>query len=305
MLAGQPVQQETLSINAAQQQQPLPLTLPDLPLIKPLAGSSAPAAWQQKRSGDLLVNAETLQLLHYYLASVGELSEAEAQALINRSIAQQLTEPARSQALDLVAAFMRLRTALQDDVASGHAPGAVGEQLQWLQQRREQYLGEYAAALFGAEMAVQQLDHQRQQLLIDNTLSGQERLQQLQHLNAQLPAEISSARYRANAPSRVYQQVLAIRQGDGDLAIQQQTIQALREKHFGAAAMQRLAALDNRKMQWQQRLANYQQLRQALLADNTGLTDWQRQQQLNQLLNQHFQASEQLRVEILSASHFP
>jgi lipase chaperone LimK len=75
-------------------------------------------------------------------------------------------------------------------------------------------------------------------------------------------------------------------------------IRALREQRVGAAAAERLDALDRERAQWQQRLDDYGHARQTI-EDNPTLSPDARVQALEALRAERFTAQERLRVEAL------
>jgi len=89
-----------------------------------------------------------------------------------------------------------------------------------------------------------------------------------------------------------------------ELGADQAEIQTRREETFGEAAAERLAELDRRRAQWDERVALYRAERDALEAgadrDEAGSeADWEAE--LSRLRSRHFEGPELVRIRALDA----
>jgi lipase chaperone LimK len=78
-------------------------------------------------------------------------------------------------------------------------------------------------------------------------------------------------------------------------------IRKLREETVGPEAAARLAALDERRAEWQRRLDDFRTARQAIESDAT-LDAAERDRRIQELLTERFTPAERLRVQELGAT---
>ncbi|HEY0193784.1 MAG TPA: lipase secretion chaperone, partial [Kofleriaceae bacterium] len=153
-------------------------------------------------------------------------------------------------------------------------------------------------AFFADEEAALRNAVARRDVLQDKALTEAERQAKLAALEAQLPAADRAARAAATAPIDQMARDAELRaQGASEAAIA-----AARAAKLGPEAAQRLAALDQARAAWDDRLAAFRAARAALLADGS-LSDDERQARVAALLASSFTPQEQLRVAAIE--HLP
>ena len=255
-----------------------------------LRGSEADGEIALGADGQLRLDAELLRRFDYYLSLSGEFSLAEIRRLLEADLRDGHGHAVADAAL---AAFDRY-LGLRDALASAHLPDDPGQRLALLQRLQEAWFGTDAAALFGEENAALADTIARRAMQNDPELGDAERAEQLAELDARRSPFERESRQEADAARLVEEQTRQFEQLDMDDAARHAERAAL----WGEEAAERLAALDQQRADWDQRLGDYAAARQRIL-DNTALDGAARQRALIRLRESGFDASEQLRVEAL------
>src|SRR5690606_17270651 len=146
-------------------------------------------------------------------------------------------------------------------------------------------------AFFGQEEAYNQFTLQRLAIRHDQSLSDREKAEALDRLRAGLPEELQEL-VVPQLQTELRQQSAALQaQGASPAQIQQ-----LRLQLVGAEATARLEALDQRRQQWQQRLADYRR-EKARIQANSGLSDEDRRAAIARLAEERVDERERLRLD--------
>ncbi|MGO1001751.1 lipase secretion chaperone [Lysobacter sp. CA196] len=235
---------------------------------------------------------ELRRLFDYFLSRTGEQTpEAIRVALI-----AHLQPRLAADALATVVAWFDAYVALErDSVIAGHEAGDMEAAVARVRSLRRARLGaELAQAWYGEEERAYDDALARRRLLADRSLDEAMRARRLAELDARLDPQRQALQAQSQELESAVQQSRDFESGQVDAA----TRYAEREALFGREAAQRLAQLDTRKAQWQDRLRRYAAQRQRLLAD-TALSDSQRRQRMASLL-QGFDANERRRVDMLT-----
>ena len=244
--------------------------------------------------GHLVVTPGARRFFDYFLSAAGEESPEQIRARIVAEIEKRLPPLGAHEAIALLDRYLAYRDRVRE-LAEAGTPEDLEQRLDQLHQIRAQILGDAdAAAMFGDEEKVQRLDIERRQVLSDGSLSPDQRQRRLDALDQQLPADVKEARDQALAPLNLARQERGLR-ADGASAAD---IRALRQQEFGAAAADRLEALDRQQAEWQQRMQDYRTARRAIDSDSS-LTLEARADAIAGLRAQRFDAQEQIRVEAL------
>jgi lipase chaperone LimK len=165
------------------------------------------AAVDQLRSrpdGRLQVSASTRDVLDTFLAEHPRASPETLAAQFKQAASAHLSEPALSEAADLITRYAAYQTALKAEQAQPVAAPAVEPELAGilrLQQAsalREQFLGnEFKEGLYGQEEQMQRYLLARQQILSVQGWSEQQRDEELAALDREYPrAVVEAARKR-------------------------------------------------------------------------------------------------------------
>ena len=198
----------------------------------------------------------------------------------------QLPTPGRGQAMSILDRWLDYRRALADydeRAARSLATMTVDDlqqRLEWTERLRRQYFKpEEVTAFFADDESLDRYllaRRQHQAGLADEA----EVEQALQRLSPQLRQQRQQSRLLLNA------EVAGV--GGDSASLRQQRIE-----QFGEEAASRLASLDQRQQDWQQRLQGYQRF-EASLSEHQSADD--RQRQLQGYLETHFSAAEKQRI---------
>lgn len=263
-----------------------------------LQGASHGVVLRMDAQGNLILQADLLHLFDFYLAGREEEGLDKVLTRIHRDLAAQLREPALDQARDLLRRYVDYRIALQDlpEVDASLDAGALRQRLDALNAARRQYFSaEEYALFFDSENAEDEYMVQRLALIQQSGLSDEQRTQALTELELQLPEAVRAAR----SESTRYGELYAATQDLQEQGASAEEIRQLREQSLGSAAADALADLDRQQAAWQQRLSNYAIERNRLR--ESGLSDRQLQDAINELQTSRFDELERLRVRALDA----
>lgn len=261
------------------------------PLARSLGGTEVDGALRVDGEGHLVPEPDTLALFDYFLSASGEEPPAVIRRRILDRIHDELGEPAAAEAQALLDRYLGFREALRALVTSSEVPRDLERRWQWLRELRRAHFGAATAeALFGREEDRVRVDLERRRVAMDAGLTPAERSSRLEALEAELPEDVRQARRRARAPAASHREVLALRAAGGSDA----EVFRARERAFGSAAAERLAALDVRRASWDARLAHYRAERREL-HEGKGAEP----AELDRLRARHFEAHELARVRAL------
>jgi len=278
-----------------------PATPPDLvaeaeaPLPRSLAGTRVDGDLQLDAQGRFAPGPEALVLFDYFLSATGEEPDERIHARIVAEIRRRLPPDAAHDAEALLERYLAYREAARALFADGELASAdVERRFQRIRElRREVFGAERAAALFGEEERVTLVDLERQRVQQQAGLDPAERARRLAALDDQLPESVREARREALVAVELRAAEAALRAAGAGPA----EIQAEREHRVGPEAAARLAALDERRAAWDERVAAYRGARDALRAEGLAGDDYTKA--LSELREQRFAGAERLRIEAL------
>lgn len=261
-----------------------------------LAGTNVDGGFVVDEHGRFVPTRDALDVFDYYLAASGEEPPEVLRARIEAHIGEQLGGEAARDARALLDTYLGFREALRALTEAGAPPHDLERRLQWVRELRRRHFGaDTAETLFGDEERALSVDLERRRVHADPTLDEAERAERLAALEAELPPGVRAARTAARAPTRMHREIEAMRAAGSSDA----EIFAAREAEFGAAAAERLAALDAERAAWRARLDDYLQARDALLSEAEGDNDEERAAAVDALRRERFDEQERLRVKAL------
>lgn len=267
---------------------------PVSPEMTSLRGTAVDGEVHTDDQDHLVVSRGLRRFFDYILTTSGEVSVAQLRGAVAAG-GEHL--PASAQT-ELLAAFDRYQAyrkhahlALGGEVP-GHDIAALSTTLDTLHALRVDRLGpKMAEAFFGPEEAVQRVDLRRGEILSDPTLTVEARAAALEAAEAGLPESVRAARKASLRLQRLSQQTTQLREAGAS----PESVHAFREAELGTEAANRLAALDQRRAQWQARLKAFEHARDQILS-TPDLTPEARNASVQELLIQEFSAPEQVRV---------
>ncbi|WP_052471996.1 lipase secretion chaperone [Marinobacter similis] len=165
-----------------------------------LVGTSVPAGWNQVDSvGDLIPTPALRQLFEYYLSALGEESLEQLVARIGQTLLA-LQEPARTQALDTLRAYLDYKLAISD-LEAGYGGGTeldavqMQQRMQEIQALRRAWLDSATAdAFFAQDEAIDRFQIEKLRISRDPSLTGDQREVALAQAEDALPASLRQAR---------------------------------------------------------------------------------------------------------------
>ncbi|SDU31158.1 lipase secretion chaperone [Halopseudomonas salegens] len=273
-------------------QAPVPEALP-----ASLRDTEVDGQLQVDAQGNLLITDQLRHLFDYFLATVGEVSQEQAEAKIRAYLRQNLAQPAQTQALDLLDDYLAYLHAVVD-LESAYPRAADLDAL----LAREDAVQRLRASIFSAEahaafFAKEELYHrftlQRMQVMQDATLDAVERGERIEALRDDLPDALRELLLpQLHADLRQQSQALLAAGGSSD------ELRNLRMELVGPQATERLEALDSQRADWQQRLDSFASEREQIM-QHPGLAPTDQTAMLDELLARNFAEHEQLRVRAL------
>jgi lipase chaperone LimK len=235
------------------------------PFAPSLQGTRPDGAVRVAPDDSVVAAAQLIELVDYYLSTVGENSPAAVRAEIERELDRTLRPPAAAAAKRVLARYIAYRQALAaletDAKLSGPDAAALKRRLAALHGLRAQYFSQREiAAIFGREDAANADALARMEIRDDRTLTAQQKRERLAALDASLPAAVRAAREAPLRIVRVQEEAERLRaSGAGD-----DDVFRLRADAFGADAAGRLAAVDREEAEWKRRIDTYLAARRGL-----------------------------------------
>lgn len=271
----------------------LPESLPDS-----LAGTSVPAGWARVDStGALIPTPELRQMFEYYLSALGEESLQQLVTRIENTLAT-LDEPARSQALETLGAYLDYKLAVSDleeayRGAGQLTPAQVQQRMDKVHALRRTWLDNTTAeAFFAQDEAIDRFQMEQMRITQNASLTDEQRQAAITRAESALPEPIREAREQTRRFTE-YEQ--AREQYADDPA----ALKAWRQEAFGAEAAGRLAELDKKQSAWDKRWKTYSDERETLMS--SGLAGPDLETALDRLRARHFSGNEQIRAQALDS----
>ena len=265
-----------------------------------LRGTAADGGVSTGFGGHLKPDLALRRLFDYYLTLLGETDLRGIRQLLHENLLHRhLDEPLVEEVMQTFNRYVRCQQATAELATQPGLPLAA--QLARVDAMRRQMLGDTLnEAFYGAEQASQQQLLRRLAIESSQNLSGVEKEQQLQALEATLPAAERDVLAQVSVGELVRQQTALLDNNHADPAARY----AERAHTWGDAAAQRLAQLDQQRAQWQARLDAYSQQSQRIRANDT-LDAQQRQAALLQLLHDSFHGPERIQVQAMEYGGLP
>ncbi|GAA4648401.1 lipase secretion chaperone [Kistimonas scapharcae] len=264
-------------------QSPAPPEAHDSGLPRSLRGTVPDGVIQLDADGNLMITRGIRDRFDYYLATLGEISLVQLIDRIESELAAGYAPEVATRLKALLHQYIDYREALMVEALEALPPldhkmdiAAYQQRWQKLYDLRRRHLpSDVADAFWGAQERYDQYALERISLLNNPGLSDDERQAALSVL-VETYVDVAGASIAARQPLTLLaaQQATASEQADSAALYRQ------RASVWGDAAAERLAALDQQRQAWEQRLQAYQQERTVLVAsgvDETALATLQRQ----------------------------
>lgn len=270
---------------------------------KSLRDTEVDGALEVDENGNLKITRGVRQTFDYFLSAIGEEDLTTIIARIRAYIRHKLPAKAAGQAEQLLEAYINYREGLGrlPQVAGDPSQNlaAIRQQKQAVQALRSQYFDRAVIeAFFGDEDAYDNYTLARLEVMQDKSLSATEKAKRTAALLEQLPPDLKENVKTLNQ----YQELTTLTQDWKSRNGSPQELRAIREQIVGPEAATRLEALDRERAEWDSRMKDYLQERDAIMK-NPSLSEQDRQQQAAAIRQQRFNQQEQVRVDALERIH--
>ncbi len=243
-------------------------------------------------SGELLLTLGLRRLIEHFLSLTGEFSESDIRHLLALHVRAQHGDAVMQQVLEAFDRYLGMRSALSQMPETENLAARFAA----IRAIRQQWFGEASDAMFGDEHAQVSETLARMAIASDPDLTTAERQQLLADFDATRPAENVAAERIALGAQLAEEQTQQLEAINASPDARYTERSAL----WGDEAAQRLAALDQSRLQWDQRLSDYASQRDRIRADPR-LDATARQAALDALLVSRFSGNERVRIESLEA----
>lgn len=268
---------------------------PMLQIPASLRGTEVDGAFQVDQAGNLLITEDLRRIFDYFLSSIGEESVQHSVTRLRAYISSQLDEPAAGQALAILNQYLQYKhelITLERDLPQLPDLNSLRRRTSEVQALRARIFSpEVHQVFFGLEERQSDFSLQRLNVLHDSRLSDAQKAEHIDQLRDALPEELQDHVF-SQMQVELRQRSQQLREQGGS----PEQIRSLRQQTVGAAATQRLEALDVQRTQWQQRLADYSRARQQI-DDNPGLSDEDKSSARERLAQERFSEQERQRLD--------
>lgn len=263
----------------------------DLKELQTFKGAAVDGALRTDHRGNLVIDMQLRHWIDFHLTAMGEISISEIKLVMQQKI-RELPQPGQQQALDLLDSYMGYLAALESyDIEEARRlvepqMSDMEARFRWQQRLRREWLEPLVVEVFFVgEESIDEYTLAAQNLRRDGASDAE-----LAALETTLPEPIREMR----AESR---RIIAMGKSESSMKEQgasAEEIQQWRVQEYGAEAAGRLAQMDQKQSQWQQRLHDYQGFQQELTAK--GLSEPEREKQLQNYRNKNFDEAERKRI---------
>lgn len=267
--------------------------------IKSLSGTQIHGNLRIDDDGNLIVEKAVKQLFDYFLNVSGEIPRDVLIEDIKKGIADYLSEPAQSQALQIFDSYLEYQTALQAEIDSGLyqvTPGSLDDleaTYRTRSQLRSFHLGnEVATAFFEEEEARDWYTVGKLRLNANTSLTEEERQAELAALESGLPENHKRVLYKQRDREAVRSKIDELRKNNASLHDLKQEW----SKHYDSETVERFVKLETSRNDWNNRFSNYLEKKQQL-AEKYVQEDAYKQA-VSELKSSMFNATEARRVSV-------
>ncbi|NQZ51357.1 MAG: lipase chaperone [Moritella sp.] len=289
------------------QAQAVPLLLPSS-----LLGSTLPLTLDVSESGELIINKKIQHLFDFYLSAMGEESLDIIVTRIKHSLTSQLVDPALTQGVEILTGYLQYLnevSAIKQQFEQNIDPNNTGEYaLENVIQVREMVLdarasyldGDVIDAFFG--QADEYEDYMLSLAMINknNELDTAEKQSAKAELDAAAPEWLLAQQRNANQLNKYRDQYKTLQEQGAS----QTELQDFTQQSFSPEVADRLAILDEKRLQWQVKLGEYREQFAVITAraiDNNDSDSEQQQLEITQLRKVYFTPQEIKRVRALDS----
>jgi len=292
------------SIESASDKSFLRKTLADKqnPKVLSYKGAHVDGTLETDVNGNLIITKRLKDLFNYFLSSYGEQSIESITESIRNHIDHNLSEPARSQALQVLKAYLSYKNALVElEVQLGVENNEIldSKDIEFFRERlaeirairRDFFSDNVADAFFSDSERYDQYTLQRMEINHNKSLNHDEKYVALEQTELLLPEEARQLKDKSTKHLSLKAKQLAM------LDASSEEIHNMRTKEVGIEAANRLAELDNKRDQWRQQLHHYQLEKEII--NHSGLSKEDKTEAIQRLQEKMFDSNQIKRVIVL------
>jgi len=276
------------------------------PLPKSLRGTRIPVAFELDPNGHLIITSSIKSVIEYFLSATGEEPIETIIGRIEELLTTKLEEPARSEALEVLAEYINYKTALLDlenNLADNtQLSGEGNNYLTMFQYRREARMNNLSPEVYDAFFADEdKADRYTADLLEirkNSDLSDEEKSALYLAAEQQLPAKEQAIRQAERTRESLKTEIQTAREAG---ASDEQVFQ-MRTEVYDYETATRFAEADKKKAEWDARFQTYRQERASIL-NNEGLSDADKTNEIYTIQTDLFTQDEQRRLATLNKIH--
>jgi len=276
------------------------------PLPRSLRGTRIPIAFELDSNGHLIVTSSIKSVIEYFLSATGEEPLETIIGRIEELLTKQLEEPARSEALEVLAEYINYKTALIDlekNLADNtQLSGQGSDYLTMFQYRREARMNNLSPEVYDAFFADEdKADRYTADLLEirrNSDLSDEEKSALYLAAEQQLPASEQVIRQAERARESLNTDIQTAREAG---ASDEQVFQ-MRTEVYDYETATRFAEADKKQVEWDARFQIYR-LERANILNNEGLSDADKTNEIYTVQTSLFTQNEQRRLATLDTIH--
>jgi len=272
------------------------------PLPKSLRGTSIPASFELDAEGHLIITASIKELIEYFLSATGEEPIERIIERIEEFLTQQLEEPARTEALNVLGEYIAYKESLlesEQNLAENLALSGKGnDYLLMFKYRREARMNNLTQtvydAFFGDEDKTDSYTAALIEIRHNDSLTDEEKATQFIAMEQLLPLEEQAVKRAERTREKLKQELQTAREEGAS----EEQIYQMRAGVYGYEAADRFAAADEKKTKWNLRFEHYREQRKSILISD-GLSDTDRDSAIYTLQTELFSAPELRRLSTL------
>ncbi len=272
------------------------------PLPSSLRGTRIPAAFELDPDGHLIVTSSIKSVIEYFLSATGEEPIGTIIERIKEFFTQQLEDPARSEALEVLTQYIAYKeslSVLETNLAENvKLAGKSSDYLTMFQYRRDARKNNLSPEVYEAFFADEDKEdsYTASVLEIQNNqaLTAEEKRAQSIAMEALLPPQEQAVKQAERTRENLKQNIQTARATGAS----EEEIFQMRSEVYGYEAAERFAAADAKKAQWEARYQSYRSKKQSIL-NNEGLSNTDKANEIQTMQNELFNSREQRRLSTL------
>ncbi len=291
----QPAKQQILPIEYDSQYGGLPEALRDVPIGY---------QFYLDEEGNLIPTESVRDIFDHFLSAIEDEPFEIISARIVEYIDLHLTEPARTQALDVFGEYVSMKMALKDleeEMGGRLGTGDFSNMASLVTERnaliRQSLSDDVYEAFYQQEHMHDEYTLSRMSIINDKNLSDEDKDAALQALEQTMPESMKQVRENVTRHLTMADETKKLR----EQGVSESDIQVWRHEQYGYEAAERLKGLDERRAQWNNRLQEYNNLK-AAIASQEGIDESDKQRQINELRSSLFDEKESIRVSVIEKS---